>query len=358
VLTDLSKTGVTIVRSGGAEVSLPGISLQATTVFGNININEVSGSLAVDHIQAGFGASVKLTADDSILVGKNGSGVYYEGLVAGGSLNLIATHGSIGANGKPLVMDSDQTGFILFGGSAVNNKVDLNAAHSIYVREKIGSLKLDKATAGDDVYIEVTNGSLLDMNKVETRDERTYDQLKGGVWSDLHLTNTTDPGTRASDKIDATLDSFAVAKDQEYQAYWNYRHMQADGGATYDSTFTVGLTASEQDYYQGFYSEQGTGNGLSGAALTTFVNNAITTLVNSRTDQYHTLHAQYGDTASTTRTSITPLSGRSATACWPASKYGPRKSCFIRLAPDCLSRYPIRSPMLKIRISSARTSPS
>ena len=63
-------------------------------------------------------------------------------------------------------------------------------------------------------------------------------------------------------------------KEYEYQTYWNYRSLQADP-SVYDPSFVVHLTAAEVAYYTGLY-------GADAPA-------AITTLENSRTQQYRDL---------------------------------------------------------------------
>ena len=112
-------------------------------------------------------------------------------------------------------------------------------------------------------------------NTVEQRDERTYEQLKGGVWSGLQLTR----GLGAQDKIDAARLTLQSLKQHEYQTYWTYRSAQSNP-AVYDPDFQVRLSASEVTYYTDLY----------GAGAAT----AVATLEASRTQQYHDLHAVYG----------------------------------------------------------------
>src|SRR6185295_3019175 len=132
---------------------------------------------------------------------------------------LVTRAGSGGVGigeSAPLVLDSNSAG-------VVNGKVNVIAGGSVYIKEKAG-----------DVYIEVTNGNLLDANLVQTRDERTYEELKGGVWSDLSLTR--DLG--AQTKIDNARITFRSLKESEYQSYWNYRNQQPDP-SVYDASFVV-----------------------------------------------------------------------------------------------------------------------
>ncbi|MCA9064888.1 MAG: calcium-binding protein, partial [Planctomycetaceae bacterium] len=139
-----------------------------------------------------------------------------------------------------------------------------------------------------DVSIEVVAGSLIDANRLETRDERSRDQLLSTVWQSLNLT----AGTGAQDKIDETLGTFAASKTRDYRTYWEWRNRTANP-AVYDPGSVITLTAEEQAAYEAFYTAQGQADGLSGTDLTDYVTDAITTLNNSRTTQYHTLHAEY-----------------------------------------------------------------
>ncbi len=62
----------------------------------------------------------------------------------------------------------------------------------------------------------------------------------------------------------------------------------------YSDTQTVTLSAAQQTAYTAYYTQQGQAQGLSGAALTTYVSNAITTLQNQETQEYHTLNQTWG----------------------------------------------------------------
>src|SRR5262249_24440275 len=132
------------------------------------------------------------------------------------------------------------------------------------------------------------NGNIYDGNTIQHRDERTYQALLHGVWADLQLTN----GTGAANKIADTISSYIAEKAQEYHTYWSDRNQQPDP-TTFDPNFVVALSSAEQDFYQDYYQKQGIANGLSGAALTSYVNNAIQTLVSSRTAQYQALNSQF-----------------------------------------------------------------
>jgi hypothetical protein len=63
--------------------------------------------------------------------------------------------------------------------------------------------------------------------------------------------------------------------------------------ATYSSTQGVELASDEETYYRDFYRSEGIANGLSGTALDSYVESAISTLEQSRTAQYHNLHDSF-----------------------------------------------------------------
>ena len=63
----------------------------------------------------------------------------------------------------------------------------------------------------------------------------------------------------------------------------------------YDPEFHVMLSPAENAFYTGYYTTEGTTQGLSGDELTAYVQNAITTLENQRTTEYHTLQKTYGE---------------------------------------------------------------
>ncbi|MBD2449019.1 DUF4347 domain-containing protein [Nostoc sp. FACHB-152] len=253
-------------------------SVKATTSDGTIQISEIVGDLAVDQISAGGGKDVTVTAQAGIKKAN-------EGLISGGSITLNALGGNIGASGQSIVLES---------GTTLKDKVNITATGDIFLKEKTGDLRVEKIETIGNVTVEVSQGSIVDANQEAQRDDRTINELRAGVWSDLQLT----AGTGATAKIAETINAFAQVKEQEYNTYWQYRNTQANP-SVYDSNHQVTLTNEEVVFYDNFYREQGIAQNLSGAALNQFVQNAITTLENSRTLQYHTLHAQYGQFGNT-----------------------------------------------------------
>ncbi|BCS96179.1 hypothetical protein DSLASN_18110 [Desulfoluna limicola] len=254
----------------------PYAGLVAQSLKGDIAIHELRGDLRVQSVEATGGGDVSLTADGAISVARATEHSWHAGVVAGGSIQLTAEGGGIGhgdgSTAPPLVINS---GLLPAGAKAtlVPGSVSATAAGDIYLQELDGDLWVDQIMTTGNVWIGVVNGDLLDANTMQERDERTYNELKEGVWADLQLTG--DSG--AQEKIDATLDSYRSIKQQEYRSYWTYRSQQPDSAA-YDGDFQVSLSESEEAYYR---SELG------------YDDAAISTLENKRTAEYHTLHKQF-----------------------------------------------------------------
>ena len=81
--------------------------------------------------------------------------------------------------------------------------------------------------------------------------------------------------------IDDTINAYENEIDQEYQTYWMFRDEQPDP-SVFDPTFQVTLPAGQLAAWTTYYTSQGTVAGALRHALSTFVNNALTTLANAR----------------------------------------------------------------------------
>ncbi|HSW24080.1 MAG TPA: hypothetical protein VLJ62_15055, partial [Burkholderiaceae bacterium] len=247
-----SRTVRGVARSDYAFDGVGGLYAQTTT--GNVYLHEQTGSIAIDQVLAQSGGDVVITSKGDIEVGMKTAAAgataatYYDGRVKGGTIALVAAGeitsqllagqtttqstvstsrgtylveqtgtGAVGnAEARPLVLDSATAG-------GVTSKVNVLARGDVFIREEAGDLRLDVLKTTGSAYIEVTNGNLLDVNQLETRDERTLAELRGGVWADLSL--TVDGG--ALDKIEDARNAFRTQREQEYQTYWNLRTQQA-----------------------------------------------------------------------------------------------------------------------------------
>ncbi|MGH7895719.1 MAG: hypothetical protein ACREQL_13690, partial [Candidatus Binatia bacterium] len=188
-----------------------GASLKATSPSGAIYINEIFGNLPIDQVRSvqnglGTGNKVQLTANGGIFVADS-----FTGLIEGGAITLDAG-GSVGTLSDFIVLDA---------GSSLQDKLNVTALGGVYLEEQDDDLSIESIDATGDVHLTVLAGGIVDGNLAETRDERTFNELKAGVWHDLQLT-----GSDAADKVQEAKDSLAALREQEYQTYWSFRHMQ------------------------------------------------------------------------------------------------------------------------------------
>lgn len=250
-------------------------SLNAASSAGGINLKNFSGDLRIDQISAPSG-TVTLKSAGSIV---KASGK--EGKITGLNITMISG-GTVGTSSSdPISIDSSANG--QFG------KVNVSALDNIYLVETAGDLNLEKMTTEKDVWLKVANGSLLDANKIYTRDDRTYEELLNSVYKRLQLLEETG----AQEKINNLYSSIASIKTQEYRTYWQYRNQQHDP-TVFDPTFIVTLTDAERNYYEDFYRQLGIEQGKTGTELDSFIADAIQTLETARTEQYRNLHTLYG----------------------------------------------------------------
>ena len=212
--------------------------LSAVTTYGQININETTGDLKVNQVTTpldlsfGSGEAVTLRAQNGIVASSGSS------LVRGGAITLEARSGVIGASGSNLRID---------GGNPISNALTASATGNIFLEEIAGNMNIRSITTTGDVTVTVDAGGIVDANIIETRDVRAYETLKGGAWADLGLTNTaTDSTNNASAKVQATKDTLADQKDQEYQTYWSFRNSQPQAPLSVVTTTT--LTAGKTYY--------------------------------------------------------------------------------------------------------------
>ncbi|TFH17573.1 MAG: hypothetical protein E4H02_02555, partial [Lentisphaerales bacterium] len=268
----------------------------ASTTAGGITVVEINGDLPIDVVSAESGGNVSLEALGGMPVAKENTTDWYTGSISGGAIRLVAGSGGVGngpgtAAAPAMLIDS---GVVPAGGrqTVIPPSVYIQASGNVFIHETAGDLWIDQLITTGSAWIRVSSGSLLDANTEQVRDERTYDELKNGVWADLNLV-----GADAEAKRDATILSFESQKEREYHTYWQYRYSQDTGiwgdPPDYDAGQAVTLGAQEEIAYRDFFTLQGQDEGLSGQALIDYVDGAIVTLNNSRTAQYHTLHAQF-----------------------------------------------------------------
>jgi Ca2+-binding RTX toxin-like protein len=252
--------------------------LSAITSSGDIRVHEILGGLKIGQVTTSItSGDVVLTAQEDIMAAGPSS------LVRGGAVTLTAEYGpigSLGTDGTAANPDTDAHALMVDTGSTSRDGLLAQASGDVYLREQIGDLRLVSVVAPGDVRIEVASGNLVDGNTVEVRDTRTEAQLDA-LWDRMWATEDT-----ANESITRTIEAYENVKTRDYQAYWRYRNQQPDP-AVYDPNFQVTLSEAERAYYEEYYA----GQGLNPAEI----EDAITTLENQRTTEYHTLHKTYGN---------------------------------------------------------------
>lgn len=179
-------------------------SLGASSQSGSIDLKALNGGVNLTRLSAG-GDHLSLSAQGDIL-GQTGM------VVTGNTLNLISSHGSIGAAGNALRIDS---------GNSAQGLLRANAVSDIHLEEVGGNLWLDQVKAGGDVWLKVAAGDLYDGNSELGYDNRALSELQR-LWASMGLT-----GTAADEALAQQRDALVKAGQQRYAQYWRMRQ----GGA-------------------------------------------------------------------------------------------------------------------------------
>ena len=282
-------------------------TLNATSSSGSINIDNLAGSMAIGQVITAQGTgNVTLSADDSILAASAGS------LIEGGAIDLTASFGSVGSLGTGGTADSpaaDALPIIVDVGAAIADNLSVTSQGDVFVRQSTGDLRVDiiDSSAGN-IRVEVPDGNLVDANNISVPDTQNLSELEA-QWNSMLATQST-----AQVSVNDTITAYENEIDQEYQTYWMFRDEQPDP-SVYDPTFQVTLPPAQLAAWTTYFTNEGTAQGLSGSALATFVSNALTTLANTDTQEYHAYNAIFGKLGNSYDPSYmyfanqTPLSG-------------------------------------------------
>ena len=266
-------------NQGGKETVLDSylhVESRVSLLGNGVYIDQPKGVLPIDVIRADELGTISITAPDGMRVASYYTGVMSPGLIEGGAITLTSSAGSIGSAAQPLTLDYDR--LWLFGGQlteTTGDQLNVTALGDVGLVQKSGDLYLNSVAASGDVTISVPAGNVIDVNPNVQTDTRTAQQLLDTVGADLQL--TADKGY--AQNVADTLAAYTTARQQEYFTYWQFRHRQADGGAAYDASFVVTLSDTELAYVRDTLH---------------YTADEITTLVNTRTAEYHTLNATYG----------------------------------------------------------------
>ncbi|MBV1730795.1 MAG: hypothetical protein KUA38_00975, partial [Hydrogenophaga sp.] len=246
--------------------------LNATSSAGEVRIKEMVGNLNVGTIGGAGVSNVVLEADKNIVDAAAGS------YIQGRRVELLSNNGGIGVTGAPLTV---RTGYTTNMAQWPNNGLLATARDSINIRNLAdaanptiynGNLLLISAESKTgDVRIE-TSGAVIDNNPFETIDTRTETEL-ANLWDELRLR-----GAPSVEKANEAVAAFESGKNNNYRLYWQLRKGQADQGAVYDPGYVYAVSAGERSALEAA--------GLSDLQIGEFSQ--------SRTDQYHALHAEVG----------------------------------------------------------------
>lgn len=171
---------------------------------GDVNLKSAGSDFVFNSI-VNNGGNTSVNAAGSIF------GASADSLISGGKISLTAQTGSIGTDDTALKIqtsgDEDSALTVL-----ANNNVNL-------VQEE-GDLGLESVVSlAGDVNVKVENGSVFDANTNEVYDDKTVEQLTK-IWDDMGL----DVGN------EQMKEAFLNGKKAEYNAYWQYKSRQPEGG--------------------------------------------------------------------------------------------------------------------------------
>ena len=224
------------VKAGG--------KLNATSTTGDVRVTQLVGDLNFGTI-GGAGVSVVLEAERNLFAFDAAS------YIQGNRVELLARNGAIGvlsdtAN-SPLTVrtayTTDQTKWSNNGlmATARDNINVKNVADVAGGAQYSGNLLLISAESKTgDVRIE-TSGGVIDNNPYATVDTRSQKAL-AALWDSMAL-----QGQKATDKADATVAAYKSGKENNYQRYWQLRHLQADSGTATAGDFEYVVSAAERD---------------------------------------------------------------------------------------------------------------
>ena len=252
---------------------LVGGALTASAAAGNVNINQIAGSLKVATVSAsgdataGLGKVVLSTQGD--LYGDAGN------LISAQRIELSSSNGAIGGidgNASAHLPLNIQTGYTADRGNQHFYGLKASAVGDIGINEQVsagniaGHLLVDTVVSlGGDVRL-IAPGRILDNNPDYTLDTRSWDQLRS-FWDSVTLR----VGAANDQKVAQALHVYETGRTQDYAQYWQIRTDQ-HAPAVFNAAWHYTATAAERAT-------------LADAA-------AITAFENAHTDRYWALSTQ------------------------------------------------------------------
>ncbi len=186
--------------------------LSAKSLKGDVSFSGRNGGLTISRMDA-LGGNLSIKAQGTIAT--QGGAV-----LRGHGITLTSTHGSVGAAGALVNIDTNTD-----NGAITSSPASLNAASvdGVFLNETSGDLLVDQVITGGDVHLKVANGDILDGNTSLSYDERDLTKLRA-LWADMGLT-----GAEADAALIAQKAQLIKAGQASYERYWNLR-----GGQVFD----------------------------------------------------------------------------------------------------------------------------
>ncbi|WP_407052032.1 beta strand repeat-containing protein [Methyloraptor flagellatus] len=295
--------GVTLTNIGKSDRAL-----SATAGNGVVSLTSTS-DLVFKQVTAG-GSAASGTSAVTLTAAADIKGFDGNALIRADRVSLTSTSGAIGSTAAPLRVDTgytnDQT-LRPFGNPDTAVPGSLNwyyglsakAAGDIGIRSGTWAHNADGTilansivSTGGNVKL-VTAGRILDNNPVEKIDQRTTAQLID-YWNTLGLT----AGAANAERQAATIAAFEASRTQEYRFYWQIRLGQANGGASFDPTYTVSYDPASAQYKALFstYQAQEAANrpGATQGEIDTAAAQDVAAFAAQQTARYRALNASVG----------------------------------------------------------------
>jgi len=251
-------------------VSLTGV-LNAASASGDVSVRGVQNDLVVDQITAG--GDVILTSQESLL-GVAGH------LISGKGVTLNTVFGDVGSAEQAVVVAT---------GGDMDGRLNADAGGHVFLRQATGDLFVERIHAIGDVHLHVADGSIVDANLDEERDDRTVAALEA-LWQDLGLLE----GADSAMALDTNIAPLIAQRRRAYDDYWAWRNLreseQPDGSVVYtadayDPGFQFVFTSAERDLFA-----------LQRPDLDPDELRALLDAQEQlRTESYHERHAQFGE---------------------------------------------------------------
>ena len=273
----LESRNLTLSASHGIGVSddlrvTVGENLSAVTTEGDLNLSGVDGDLNITNAIAGDG-DIRISAQNNITrVGA--------GLIKGNAITLEARQGAIGTAGAAVNIDT---------GNRDTSVLVASGPQGVHLNEVSGDLRIRTIDAGaSDVSVVANSGALLDANTTESIDERLDDEIQA-LWDGMELT-----GAGAAEALAREQEAQERSGQARYERYWQLldtvAQTDSDGNtvyvsASYDENFEASFSSDQVLALTEAYGWQNQAE----------IDAGVADLENRRTQEYHALHAEFGE---------------------------------------------------------------